>query len=151
MSLEEIEPYLEEAEQQGVREYYLTGGEVFILKELETIVERILRQGPVTILTNGTLITEARAARFAAIEERSPYSLEFRVSIDGYCAEENDPIRGDGTFEDATKKSGTGDARWSTGAVFFDIDGDLDLYVANYVKFTPDMKGVHASEHRAFS
>jgi len=31
----------------------------------------------------------------------SPYSLEFRVSIDGFTAADNDPVRGAGTFERA--------------------------------------------------
>lgn len=103
MSLEQIEPYLREAERLGVREYYLTGGEVFIVKELEAIVARILEQGPVSILTNGTLITETRAQAFAKIRDASPYSLEFRVSLDGCTAAENDAIRGRGTFEKAMR------------------------------------------------
>lgn len=47
---------------------------------------------------------------------------------------------GDGTFADATREVGLGQAsRWSTGAAFgdWDNDGDLDLYVANYVRFDP--------------
>lgn len=55
--------------------------------------------------------------------------------------------RGDGTFEDVTASTGTGDVGWSTGAVFFDYDGDgdLDLFVSSYVKFRPEMEGVHSS------
>ena len=44
--------------------------------------------------------------------------------------------RGDGTFENVTQKAGVGDGdRWSSSAAFFDMenDGDLDLYVANYM------------------
>jgi hypothetical protein len=50
-------------------------------------------------------------------------------------------------FEDVTALSGTGDPRWSTGAAFFDYDGDLDLdlFVANYLRFRPDMRGAHSS------
>jgi len=56
--------------------------------------------------------------------------------------------RGDGTFEDATKEAGVaGDPvepgglrwKWSTSASWLDYDQDglLDLYVANYVRWTP--------------
>ena len=48
--------------------------------------------------------------------------------------------RGDGTFENTTEKAGVGDGdRWSSSAAFFDMedDGDLDLYVANYMVGTP--------------
>jgi hypothetical protein len=47
--------------------------------------------------------------------------------------------RGDGTFEDATIKAGlaTRGTRWGSGSAFidYDRDGDLDLFVANYLKF----------------
>jgi hypothetical protein len=46
---------------------------------------------------------------------------------------------GDGTFSDVTKKTGVGNGRKvGAGACFLDMDkdGDLDLYVANYVDFT---------------
>jgi hypothetical protein len=44
---------------------------------------------------------------------------------------------GDGTFRDATAKSGTGDRRWSSAAAAadYDNDGDLDLFVANYLDY----------------
>ena len=52
--------------------------------------------------------------------------------------------RGDGTFEDITRVAGVGAGveRWSTGCAFldFDRDGDLDLFVANYLDF--DMKTI---------
>ena len=48
--------------------------------------------------------------------------------------------RGDGTFEDVTAAAGAGDARWSVPAVLFDRegDGDLDLFIGNYVAFPMD-------------
>jgi hypothetical protein len=49
--------------------------------------------------------------------------------------------RGDGTFEDVTAKAGVaGLDIWSSSAAFFDMDrdGDLDLYVNNYMVCTPE-------------
>ncbi len=45
---------------------------------------------------------------------------------------------GDGTFSDITPPGDAADQSWSTSASFldYDLDGDLDLYVANYVGFT---------------
>jgi hypothetical protein len=49
---------------------------------------------------------------------------------------------GDGTFTDVTAKAGVagGPAEWSTSAGFFDYDhdGDLDLYVTNYLDYRVD-------------
>jgi hypothetical protein len=46
--------------------------------------------------------------------------------------------KGDGTFSEVTKQSGTDDDRWSTSAAFFDYDRDgwLDLMVVNYAEFS---------------
>ena len=49
--------------------------------------------------------------------------------------------QGNGTFEEQSKERGLAEetGRWSTGCSFldFDRDGDLDLFVANYVRFDP--------------
>jgi AdoMet-dependent heme synthase len=99
MPLAEIEPYLAEARALGVKEYYFTGGEPFLNPDMERIVERTLEQGPVNVLTNGLLLDPVRCRRLKALADASPYSLDLRVSLDGYSAGQNDPIRGEGTFE----------------------------------------------------
>jgi sulfatase maturation enzyme AslB (radical SAM superfamily) len=98
MSLAEIVPYLEEGAGLGVKEYYFTGGEPFLNREMEEILEKTLEFGPATVLTNGLLLDPGRCDRLWQIAETSSYSLDFRVSMDGYDAESNDPIRGSGTF-----------------------------------------------------
>ena len=46
---------------------------------------------------------------------------------------------GDGTFQDVTEQAGVSDTRWSTGSAWSDVDldGDLDLFVANYIELDP--------------
>jgi len=46
---------------------------------------------------------------------------------------------GDETFSDVSRKAGVAFSGCSVGAAFFDYDndGDLDLYVANYIEFDP--------------
>ena len=99
MTLAEIEPFLEEGASLGVKEYYFTGGEPFLNPEMESILETTLGVGPATVLTNGLLLDAERCGRLATLARTSPYSLDLRVSMDGYDAESNDPIRGEGTFE----------------------------------------------------
>ena len=87
----------------GVKEYYFTGGEPFLNREMVPILVETLRFGPATVLTNGTVFQDAWLEELAAAEAESIYSLEFRVSIDGFSPETNDPIRGEGTFERAMR------------------------------------------------
>jgi MoaA/NifB/PqqE/SkfB family radical SAM enzyme len=89
---------LEEAERLGAREYYFTGGEPMMHPEFFALCEDALGRGPLTVLTNGMLIDDGAAARARALFERSQYSFDLRVSLDGMSAEENDPVRGRGTF-----------------------------------------------------
>lgn len=98
MSLAEVRKYLAEAEALGVKEYYFTGGEPFMNAEIYPIIEAALALGPVSVLTNGLLIRPESAARLKRISDASEYSLDLRVSVDGYDAATNDPIRGAGTF-----------------------------------------------------
>lgn len=99
MTLAQVEDYLREAETLGVKEYYFTGGEPFMNRELPEMIEAALRRGPVTILTNGVLIKAETAAKLRALADASEYSLDLRISLDGWDAATNDPIRGEGTFD----------------------------------------------------
>jgi sulfatase maturation enzyme AslB (radical SAM superfamily) len=99
LTAEQVRPYLEEGPRLGVREYYFTGGEPFLNPEMEQILEETLAVGPATVLTNGLLLNADRCRRLRAVADASEYSLDLRVSLDGYDAETNDPIRGAGTFD----------------------------------------------------
>ena len=99
LDLETVRTYLEEAASLGVKEYYFTGGEPFLNPDMEAILALTLEVGPANVLTNGLLLDPERCARLAALAKASDYSLDLRISMDGYDAESNDPIRGEGTFE----------------------------------------------------
>jgi len=99
LTLSEVERYLGDGAALGVREYYFTGGEPFLNPEMESILERTLEYGPATVLTNGLLLKPDRCVRLAELSRGARYSLDFRVSLDGYSAAANDPIRGKGTFD----------------------------------------------------
>ncbi|HEX5134245.1 MAG TPA: radical SAM protein [Thermoanaerobaculia bacterium] len=98
LSLGDVRRRLVEAESLGVREYYFTGGEPFLNPEIFPILEETLARGPVTVLTNGLLLTPERCRRLKRLFDASEYSLDLRVSIDGYTPDSNDPIRGAGTY-----------------------------------------------------
>lgn len=101
LTFEQVEMALQQSAQHGVREYYFTGGEPFLNKDLVRMLVRTLDDGPATVLTNGTVLKPEWLYCLRQAEENSGFSLEFRVSIDGPTADINDPVRGDGTFERA--------------------------------------------------
>ena len=99
LDLETVRRTLEESVRLGVKEYYFTGGEPFLNRDLVPILELTLRYGPATVLTNATVFKDEWLRRLREAEAASLNSLEFRVSIDGFSAATNDPVRGEGTFE----------------------------------------------------
>jgi len=99
LTLEAVRRALDQSVALGVKEYYFTGGEPFLNRDMVAILELTLQYGPATVLTNGTVLKDEWLRELRTAEDASRYSLEFRVSIDGYSAEENDPVRGVGTFQ----------------------------------------------------
>lgn len=99
METAQVLALLDEARRLGVKEYYFTGGEPFLHPDILGLSEATLRQGPLSILTNGLLIDEEVASGVAELARSSEHSFDLRVSLDGTTAEENDSVRGRGTFE----------------------------------------------------
>ncbi len=101
LSLAQVKNRLDESTALGVKEYYFTGGEPFLNPEIVPILEAALRYGPVTVLTNATVLKRDWVERLAAAREESGRQLEFRVSIDGPNVAMNDAIRGPRAFDRA--------------------------------------------------
>jgi molybdenum cofactor biosynthesis enzyme MoaA len=98
LSRDDVRSLLEEAEAAGVRDIVFTGGEPFLHPEMAEIAGDTLGRFPATILTNGTLLTDRIVERLANAAGNSRYSLEIRVSLDASSEEENDRIRGKGSY-----------------------------------------------------
>lgn len=98
MTLDAVSRAIADAAARGVREIYFTGGEPLLHPQLLEMVACALTVAPTTVLTNGMLISDRIADTLAALAIEARYSLEVRVSLDGYTEEMNDAIRGRGVF-----------------------------------------------------
>ena len=99
LSLAEVESRLAEARELGVREYYFTGGEPFMNREMIPILAATLKQGPATVLTNGMLLRKEICRQLRELGDASEYSLDIRVSLDGFDRQSHDAIRGAGVWD----------------------------------------------------
>jgi MoaA/NifB/PqqE/SkfB family radical SAM enzyme len=101
MSRAQIRKYLDESVQYGVKEYYFTGGEAFMNRDMLDILADTLQFGPASVLSNGILILPRMAKRLHEIADASLYTLEMRISLDGFTEFTNDAIRGEDSFRKA--------------------------------------------------
>ena len=99
MSLADVQMRLDEARALGVREYYFTGGEPFMNRDMLPILAATLKQGPASVLTNGMLLRPDVCRQLRELFDSSEYSLDLRVSLDGFDRESHDAIRGAGVWD----------------------------------------------------
>ena len=63
------------------------------------ILEATLKYGPATVLTNGMLLRPELCRRLKELFDGSEYSLDIRISLDGFDAGAHDAIRGRGVWD----------------------------------------------------
>jgi MoaA/NifB/PqqE/SkfB family radical SAM enzyme/ubiquinone/menaquinone biosynthesis C-methylase UbiE len=102
LSTEALTRAIDEAAALGVEHVFFTGGEPFLRKDLYALAERVTDHHglELVVLTNATVLDAPGHA--AALERLDRGKVRFQVSIDGTSPEENDPIRGAGTFARAS-------------------------------------------------
>jgi sulfatase maturation enzyme AslB (radical SAM superfamily) len=134
MSRAEVRQRVAEALDLGVKEFYFTGGEPFLHAEMMEILADTHPHGPCTILTNGTLLTRARVAELRRHTDQGRYSLELRVSLDGWRAARHDRIRGAGSFERALAglRAASDAGLLPIVTATYDVDDDLGALAARY-------------------
>lgn len=86
---------IDEAADAGLEEVYLTGGEPFLLPDIFERIGHARKRMPVTVLTNGMLLTGRRLERLLALGEPRP---ALQISLDGHTAELHDAYRGAGAW-----------------------------------------------------
>ena len=96
LKIEEVQDVLSQAARLGTRHVILSGGEPLLHPDFYEIAEyaKELRL-KVHITSNGTMIDEIAAEKLRSLD------VNVTISLDGSCAEANDPLRGEGTFSSA--------------------------------------------------
>src|SRR5438874_13758989 len=67
VSFEDLQPFIDEAVQLGVRQFSFTGGEPFLIKDLVRILSYALERAPCLVLTNGVDAVPKRLAKLAEL------------------------------------------------------------------------------------
>jgi MoaA/NifB/PqqE/SkfB family radical SAM enzyme len=134
-----------DAQRLGVREIYVTGGEPFLHREILSLLEAALAAAATTVLTNGTVMTDALADALAALARASRYSLEIRVSLDAPDAEANDRVRGAGTWQRAVRTLRTLEAR---GLLPIVTATEIDGAPGGYARFRALLIGLGIAKPR---
>ncbi len=95
---EKVLDVIQQARSLGTQRFYFTGGEPFVRKDVLELIDAVLSdpEAELAILTNGILLP---GKRLEALSRRAKERLRLQISLDGSCAEINDPIRGTGSFE----------------------------------------------------
>ena len=73
LTLEQVRRRLDESRSHGVKEYYFTGGEPFLNRDMVAILVETLRYGPATVLTNGTVFKDEWLETLRTAEKESVY------------------------------------------------------------------------------
>jgi MoaA/NifB/PqqE/SkfB family radical SAM enzyme len=98
LGLDRIRRLVMEGTDAGVREVLLTGGEPFLLTDLDQIVAACVARAPTTLLTNGMLF---RGSRLAMLRRMPRDRLALQISLDSATPDRHDRHRGGGSWRRA--------------------------------------------------
>ena len=98
LGIERVRRIAAEARPLGVREFFVTGGEPFLLPDIGEIVTELANTAPVTVLTNGMLF---KGSRLAALERLPRDRVTVQISLDSPTPELHDRHRGAGAWRAA--------------------------------------------------
>jgi len=106
IGVDRIRQLVTEAADADVQEVFLTGGEPFLLPDLDVVVHSCVDRLPTTLLTNGMLF---RGTRLAILRRMPRDGFTVQISLDSATPELHDRHRGTGSWQRAV--DGIGIAR----------------------------------------
>jgi uncharacterized radical SAM superfamily Fe-S cluster-containing enzyme len=95
LGLGRVRRIAQEAEELGVKEIFVTGGEPFLLEDIGSILLSCAAAAPTTVLTNGMLFTGRRAESLRALPRDR---IVLQISLDSATPDRHDVHRGPGTW-----------------------------------------------------
>lgn len=98
LGVDRVQQLAEEAVAAGVSEIVLTGGEPFLLPDIDELVRACTAQLPTTLLTNGMLFSGNRLERLRRMD---PQRLTLQISLDSATPDIHDSHRGKRSWERA--------------------------------------------------
>jgi pyruvate-formate lyase-activating enzyme len=95
LGLERVRRIASEAAELGVGEFFVTGGEPFLLPDIGEILTACATAAPTTVLTNGMLFAGRRLEHLRALPRER---VTLQISLDSPTPERHDRHRGRGTW-----------------------------------------------------
>jgi organic radical activating enzyme/TusA-related sulfurtransferase len=95
LGLDRVRRITSEASALRVGEFFVTGGEPFLLPDIAAIIAACATSAPTTVLTNGMLFA---GRRLEALCSLSPVGVTLQISLDSPTPELHDAHRGGGTW-----------------------------------------------------
>ena len=102
ITLDEAQPFIDEAVSLGVEQLAFTGGEPFLNPAMVPILDYALDHRPCLVLTNGTKPLREKMDDVKKLREK-PHAIKFRISLDFPDPEKHDDARGSGSFAAALR------------------------------------------------
>jgi uncharacterized radical SAM superfamily Fe-S cluster-containing enzyme len=96
LGLDRVRRIADEGAQLGVGEFFVTGGEPFLLKDIGQILQACASAAPTTVLTNGMLL---KGRRLEALRSLSRDRVTLQISLDSPTPERHDLHRGQGSWQ----------------------------------------------------
>jgi TusA-related sulfurtransferase len=100
LGLERIKQIAKEATELGVRDIFVTGGEPFLLPNIDEILLACAAAAPTTVLTNGMLLVGRRLDMLRALPRDR---ITLQISLDSPTPKLHDRHRGEGTWARALR------------------------------------------------